>query len=385
MTFSLVLYSSLIYLLFLCSISIAYDIAIYEATPAGISAAVTAARVSSSFSIVIIEPTPYIGGTSTAAGIGLRDLDLEITIKGSIAQEWVSNNYKYYKNVSNPIYQPDMNGTSIVQIITANNRHIWKASVWIDASYEGDLVPFSDASVTWGRESGNQYNESLASVQPFTTFANFIPNYPVNATLDNGTLAPYISPIKLGLIATTDLNMMGYSYRLCITPTKKKQAPFIKPLSYDPNNFVILQRYINSLIISGQYPYGDKFDMCDSFGSAFISDAINLNQNYINDTVEDRIHIAQNVSDYSGPAFEIPYSILLPKRSQVTNLLVRVFHAATRVEPHFMLLDGASGYAAAYSILDGNIDVQPVNIKQIQQILINDGVLLHYPQGHCNE
>ncbi|CAF0910655.1 unnamed protein product [Adineta steineri] len=173
------------------------------------------------------------------------------------------------------------------------------------------------------------------------------------------------------------------------TDKQKKQAPFIKPLSYDPNNFVILQRYINSLIISGQYPSGDKFDMCDRFESAFTSDAINLNQNYINGTVEDRIHIAHNVSDYSGPAFEIPYSILLPKRSQVTNLLVPVCHAAshvayaaTRVEPHFMLSGGASGYAAAYSILNGTIDVQAVNIKQI---LINDGVLLHYPQGHCNE
>ncbi|CAF1101760.1 unnamed protein product [Adineta steineri] len=142
------------------------------------------------------------------------------------------------------------------------------------------------------------------------------------------------------------------------TNKEKKQAPFIKPLNYDPNSFIILQRYINSLIISGQYPSGDKFDICDSFGSAFISDAINLNQNYIH----------------------------------VTNLLVPVCHAAshvayaaTRIEPCFMLLGGASGYAAAYSILNENIDVQAVNIKQIQQILINDRVLLHYPQGHCNE
>ncbi|CAF4086621.1 unnamed protein product, partial [Adineta steineri] len=184
---------------------IAYDIAIYGATLAGISAAITAARVSPSFSIVIIEPTAYIGGMSTAGGIGLRDLGLEIT---------------------------------------------------------SELVRFSGASFTWSRESRNQYNESLAGVQPYITFANFIPNYPVNATLDNETLAPYISPIKLGLVGSADLNMMGYSYRLW------------------------------------QYPSDDKFDMCDSFGSAFTSDAINLNQNYINGTVEDRIHIAQNVSDY---------------------------------------------------------------------------------------
>ena len=93
----------------------------------------------------------------------------------------------------------------------------------------------------------------------------------------------------------------------------------------------------------------------------------------------------------SRGAFEIPYSVLLPKKNEVTNLLVPVCHAAshvayaaTRVEPHFMLLGGAAGYAAAYSILSGNIDVQAVNVSRIQEKLLQDGVLLHYPQGHCD-
>jgi hypothetical protein len=411
-----------------------------------------------------------------------------------------------------------MNGTRIVQVTTADDRRIWKASVWIDASYEGDLVRFSGASYTWGRESRDQYGEADAGVLPYTAFANFLPNYPVNATLDNGTLAPYISPDKLGPVGSADLNMMGYSYRLCLTKTKEKQAPFFKPINYDPNNFIIFQRYLDSLIKSGNYSMGppiemlmgiatyhgyppaDKFDMCDSFLSAFTSDAINLNRNYVNGTNEDRRRIAKAVSVYllgmlwyiltspdvpdhtrnslnryglcndqwaenehippqlyvreglrlvnenvftqnhiqsglcrndtialgswyidvhvvtrtvngtyvnnegsilkdidqvngskSGPAFEIPYSILLPKRNEVTNLLVPVCHAAshiaysaTRVEPHFMLLGGAAGYAAAYSILNGNIDVQAVSVNHIQEILLKDGVLLHYPKGHCD-
>jgi hypothetical protein len=93
----------------------------------------------------------------------------------------------------------------------------------------------------------------------------------------------------------------------------------------------------------------------------------------------------------SGPVFEIPYSILVPERNQVTNLLVPVCHAAshvaygaTRVEPTFMSLGGAAGYAAAYSILNGYIDVQAVNVSHIQQTLLQDGMLLHYPQGHCD-
>ena len=473
-------------------------------------------------------------------------------VKGSVAQKWVNNNYKYYKDAQGPVYQPDMNvsrqsfldllsnhsniqlitgtgpvigeslvmnGTRIVQITTADDRRTWEASVWIDASYEGDLVRFSNASYTWGRESIDQYNESYAGVRNYTVFSNFMPNHPVKATLDNGTIAPYVSPEKLGPPGSGDLNMMGYSYRLCITPTASKQAPFVKPINYDPDNFIILQRYIESFMVTGFYPRGpslaalvdifyyrgyppgDKFDMCDSAYSAFTSDAININRNYVNGTTEDRRQIAQEVEDYvlgmfwylttsplvpagtrasankyglcndqwpenrhvppqlyvreglrlvnenvytqnhivsglcrndtialgswahdihvvtrtvnnmshvtnegamfqsvayingteSEGAYEIPYSILLPKRNEVTNLLVPVCHAAThvaysatRVEPHFMMLGGASGYAAVYSIQDGNIDVQAVNITRIQQTLLNDGVLLHYPEGHCD-
>lgn len=472
-------------------------------------------------------------------------------VNGSVAQEWVNNNKKYYKTAGNPIYQPDMNvsrqsfldllsnysniklvtgtgsligeslkmnGTRIVQVMTASDRRTWTGSVWIDASYEGDLVRFSSASYTWGREARDQYNESLAGVRPYTTFANFLPNLPVKATFENGTLAPYVSPDRLGPVGSADLNMMGYSYRLCLTSTPAKQAPFVQPTNYDPNNFIILQRYIDSLKASGHYPLGppfdrliellsyrghpsgNKIDMCDSFGSAFTSDAVNINQNYVNGTDKDRREIAQKVEDYvlgilwyiltdsrvpestrdslkkyglcndqwpenrhippqlyvreglrlvndnvftenhvvsglcrndtialgswlfdihvvtrtvngsyvnnegaikqeiahingskSGAAFEIPYSILLPKQNQVTNLLVPVCHAAshvaygaTRVEPQFMLLGGAAGYAAAYSILNGHIDVQAVSVTSIQQTLSRDGVPLHYPIGHCD-
>ena len=61
--------------------SVAYDIAIYGATPGGIAAAITAARASSSLKIALIEPTADIGGMSTGGGLGLRDLGSEVTSK----------------------------------------------------------------------------------------------------------------------------------------------------------------------------------------------------------------------------------------------------------------------------------------------------------------
>jgi len=75
----------------------------------------------------------------------------------------------------------------------------------------------------------------------------------------------------------------------------------------------------------------------------------------------------------------------------VTNLLVLVCHTpshfaygATRFKPSFMVLGGAAGYTAAYTILDGNIDVQAVSITGLQSILLKDGVLFRYQKRHCD-
>ena len=474
-------------------------------------------------------------------------------MNGSVAQEWALNNRQYYENVTHPIYIADMNigtrsfldllskysnielitktgllipgslqmnGTRIVQVTTTNDHRIWRASVFIDASYEGDLVRYSRASYTWGRESTQEYGEPYAGVRPYGTFDNFLPDYPVNATFNNGSLVPFVSPQKLGPVGSADLNLQSYNYRLCITTTKEKQAPFLKPTNYDPNDFILLQRYIESLIASGKYASGipitallqtnpytrggyprtDIYDMNGSFDSAFTQDVVGLSNGYANGTDEDRRRIAQEISDYvlgyvwyiltspdvpeytrndlqrfglcndqwpennhippqlyirealrlvnenvftqnhivsglcrndtialgsfnydihmvtrimngsyainegpmaigisklngskSGVAFEIPASVLLPKRNEVTNLLVPVCHAAshvaygaTRMEPTFMLLGGAAGYFASYSIMHDHIDVQAVDIHEVQRVLTRDGVLLHYPPGHCD-
>ncbi len=63
------------------SLSIAHDLIVYSATTAGIAAAITAARASSTIKIAIIEPTSYIGGMAVAGGIGLGDLGVQETSK----------------------------------------------------------------------------------------------------------------------------------------------------------------------------------------------------------------------------------------------------------------------------------------------------------------
>ena len=312
--------------------------------------------------------------------------------------------------------------------------------------------------------------------------SNFLPNYPVKATFDNGTVIPFVSSEKLGPVRSSNSHLMGYNYRLCFSNVTEKQAPFYKPTNYDPNDFLLLQRYLDSLVKSGKfsmgplitdlvslgryqgYPPGDKLDVNRNIRGAISTDGINLNKKIFNKTAERRQHIAQKILDYtlgmflyireglrpvndhmftqhdivsgqcrndsvavgswyfevyvvtrtvnnsfvnnegllsatvphingteSGRTFEIPYSIILPKANEVTNLLVLVCHAAThvaysamRVEPHFLLLGSIAGYASVYAIQNEQIDVQSVDIKYIQQMLTNDDVLFHYPKGHCD-
>ncbi len=96
----------------------------------------------------------------------------------------------------------------------------YTAKVFLDCTYDGDLVRFAGASYTWGRESQEQFNESYAGVRPYETFANFIEKFPVLATLaPNSTeLLPYIDPTPLAPVGSADQRIMSFTYRYLALP-----------------------------------------------------------------------------------------------------------------------------------------------------------------------
>lgn len=482
---------------------------------------------------------------SVAGGIGLRDLGNVTTFTNTIGYQWTLLNAKYY-GVEYSVYQPDIyvmrsslwqlldidnlevlldrqllekggvqvSGTVITSIFTNSSLYSlqeFTAEVFIDASYEGDLARFAGVSYTYGRESKQQYNEEYAGVLQYTPTSNFVSNFPVLATTTptSDSIINYVDTLPLAPVGSADDRMMGYSYRLCITPTPHKQTPFFPPPNYNASDFVLLQRYVESLVASGHhpngpglgdmvdvliyrsYPPGDKFDMCDG-PSAFTSDAINLNRGYVEGTYAQRDQIAQNtyyyvlglvyflatdpsvpeytrnntqsfglcndqwpennhiptqlyvreglriVGDYVftqndikggvyindsiavgswgydihvvsrtavkssngtliannegnlvagiagvGNAYEIPVGTVLPKRSEVTNLIVPVCHSAThvayastRVEPTFMQLGESSGLLAAVA-LQQNVAVQDAPVSVVQALLQKRGIQVH--------
>jgi len=310
-----------------------FDVIVYGSTPAGIAASISAAN-GGKYHVALIEPSANLGGMLTAGGIGLRDLGNTATF-GGLGKTWAMMNARYY-GVDYPVYQPDMDvglvnvkalltenptiqvftetplyegignvvkqGNQIVSIATGTDPKTiqeWQAKVFVDATYEGDLARFAKVSYTFGRESKSQYNEAYGGVQAKrTSWGNFLDSNPAVAAYDNGTYLPYISKNPLGLEGSADNKLQAYSYRLCITRNKENQSPFPKPPGYNPSDFILLQRYIDSLVQSRKYPngppfsflvdvlpyrsypHGDKYDLCDS-QSAFTSDACDLNEGYV--------------------------------------------------------------------------------------------------------
>lgn len=192
-----------------------FDIVIYGGTSAGIAAAIQSSRMGKS--VIIIEPSRRIGGLTTG-GLGQTDIGNKQAI-GGISREFYQNIKKYYQNPDNWQWQEpgqyrdggqtrteegeetmwtfepsaalkvfkDMIAEEKIELvygqrldrssgvkkigetitgITMLNGESYKGRIFIDATYEGDLMAASGVSYTYGRESNEQYGESLNGVQP---------------------------------------------------------------------------------------------------------------------------------------------------------------------------------------------------------------------------
>ena len=241
------------------------DLIIYGATPAGISAAVTATELK--MKVLLIEPTNYIGGIMTS-GLGASDHCNKKAIGGFARKFFKLIGKEYDKSISwrfeskiaskvfnNLVEQNKINLIKNERLIEAKyeNKKVvaikgvsqkWHyAKYFIDASYEGDLMSASNVTYVIGRENKNKYNENNAGVQPFMAKHQF-PVF-ISAYDSNGKLLSGISP-NLNDFGTGDDKNMAYNYRLCVTNDKDNQAPFPSPANYNKEDYELLGRWLES-------------------------------------------------------------------------------------------------------------------------------------------
>lgn len=117
------------------------------------------------------------------------------------------------------------------------------AKVFIDCSYEGDVLGMSGASYTWGRESREHYGESLAGVRP-SLWLHDIDPYVEPGNPESGVL-PFVQDRKIGPLGSADDLTMGYCFRYEFDGSGKG-IPVPEPTNYDPTEFEIYRRAIRN-------------------------------------------------------------------------------------------------------------------------------------------
>jgi hypothetical protein len=128
----------------------------------------------------------------------------------------------------------------------------YEAKIFVDASYEGDLMAEAKVSYTWGREATADYGESLAGVRDMTPKHQFTVDV---SPFDVGTtLLPLVQPGPKAMPGTGDRKVQAYNFRLCLTDVAANRLAFPRPNGYDPKRYTLLARLIAALTAKNGTP-----------------------------------------------------------------------------------------------------------------------------------
>jgi hypothetical protein len=149
-------------------------------------------------------------------------------------------------------------GERLVSLTTESGLTV-TAKIFIDCSYEGDLMARANVSYHVGREDNSVYGETLNGVEVRNShqFKHATDPYKVPGDPGSGLL-PGIDargPLPNG---TGDRRVQAYNFRLCLTQQPENRLPWEKPEGYDPQDFELLARYIAAGGINEIYGKFDK-------------------------------------------------------------------------------------------------------------------------------
>ena len=278
------------------------DVIVYGSTPGGFCAAIAAAREGAS--AILLEPTDHVGAMNTG---GLSHCDSNQMVRSTVMglfDEWHTRVAKDYtdrglaapynpakKDQSRWTFEPHVamrvtmqmldeagvivlaerylksvtkEGPRITSLVTKNGT--FNAKVFVDGTYEGDLMAAAGVDWTIGREGREEYGESLAGKQYPKQKMN------INGFDDEGKLLPLVTTDDAGDEETGDKNVMTYSFRLCLTANPDNHVPMPEPGNYEPARFEIVRRAVKAGVRIGfdLYPLpGDKLDGNNSIGGQF--------------------------------------------------------------------------------------------------------------------
>ena len=500
-----------------------FDVVVYGGTAGGVITAVSAARAG--MRVALLESGRHLGGM-VSSGLGATDTGKKEVIGGYVLEFYLRAGRHYdmaqYGQDATWMLEPHVaeeilrqmlreSGVAVmmehrlrekdgvtktgamIHQITMESGASFDASVFVDSSYEGDLMAQAGVSYVWGREGVSQYGESLAGVRAKTEGHQFEVNLsPYDA---KGSILPEIDREARGDAGAADRKVQAYNYRLCFSDDPANQIPFARPEGYDPQRYELLAQLLKArLRAEGTAPKvstllsilrvpNHKADVNNN--GPFSTDYLGASWTYPNASYEARDRIRKAHRDYTAgllyflandaqvPAetrkelnqwglckdeftdsanwpfqlyvrearrmvggfvmtqkdlqtdltkpdaigmgsynsdshnvdriidpdgfvrnegnmevpvkpYQIPYRIMLPKRSEASNLLVpvafsasHVAYSSVRLEPQYMILGQAAGQAAAMAVR-GKCAVQEVDAVALSEALRKEGVVMEY-------
>jgi hypothetical protein len=326
-----------------------YDLVIYGGTPGGITAAVQAARMGRS--AVLIEPGKHLGGM-TSGGLGATDIGNKKAI-GGIAREFYQRVRKHYDqdaswklekraefkghghdakedtawtfepHVAEAIFNdllrehkvPVLLGQCLdlkagvekdglrIRAIRMTSGQRYAGKMFIDATYEGDLLAKAGVAYHVGREANATYGETLNGVQVKNAlhhqFIKKVDPYVKPGEPSSG-LVPRVHAGSPGVDGEGDQRVQAYNFRLCATDRPENRRPWPKPENYDEKQYELLLRNFeagdhrlpwNPLLMPNR-----KTDSNNNF--AFSTDDIGMNYAYPEGDYATREKIWQEHVDY---------------------------------------------------------------------------------------
>jgi hypothetical protein len=331
------------------------DIVVYGGTSAGVMAAVQARRMGKS--VLLVSPARHLGGMSSN-GLSYTDKGDDRVI-GGLAREFYQRVWQHYRDpgawrwqeredfssadentllieddhqtmwvfephVAERIFEDLLAehrvsvfrgewldrgagvkkaGARLTSIRTLSERE-FHGRVFIDATYEGDLLAAAGVRCVVGRESRDRYDEELAGVQkdihePGHTFENPVSPYVIPGQPSSGSL-PRVSGESPGEDGQGDQRIEAYCFRMCLTQVPANRLPFPKPDGYDPDQYELLLR----VFATGWRQFTRLFKPitnhkvdANSYGP-FSTDNVGMNHDYPRGSYDRRRRIVEEHASY---------------------------------------------------------------------------------------
>jgi hypothetical protein len=255
-----------------------YDVVIYGGTSAGVLAAYSAKK--SGKSVILISPDGHIGGLSSG-GLGQTDIGNKHVITG-LARDFYRKLGKQYNSFESWHFEPSKAAELFQAYISeanipiirdqriakatkdkarivsvdlvptygkASKIQVIKAKMFIDCTYEGDLLALAGVSYALGRESNQEYSETVngyhlaeyRTKSGYHQFPDGVSPYKVPGDPASG-LVWGISKANPGKEGEGDKHVQAYNFRICLTDSAENRIPITRPLDYDVAKYELMAR-----------------------------------------------------------------------------------------------------------------------------------------------